>query len=350
MNFINFIVIIKTYSVTKSVNTFFRKEFTIVYKLVLLFIVIHVNIFTEGSRLKAGSDLSAADDKLQKLFMFHDGIKRSCLLYVPDHLDTSKSYPLIIALHGGRGNGKRMIDLTQGGFNKLADKDSFIVAYPDGIGKNWNDGRQDMPYSYKAHRKNIDDVGFISCLIDELVNKHNVDSKRVYVTGMSNGALMTHRLAIELADKIAAVAPVCGNIPADLKSSPKDTVPVLIINGVSDPLVPYEGGYIHFLKKKLGKVESTNGSVTFWIRNNFNINSPVVNELPDIYTADSCHVRKTTFGTCGNACEVVLITIEGGGHTWPGGWQYLSEKWVGRTCRDIDACETICEFFRNHSK
>lgn len=285
-----------------------------------------------------------------KLFLFHDGIKRTYTLYVPDSLKANRSHPLVIALHGGRGNGERMIDLTQGGFNKLADRDSFIVVYPDGIGKNWNDGRQNMPYSYKAHRKNIDDVGFISSLIDELVKTCNVDTKRVYVTGMSNGALMTHRLAIELSDKIAAVAPVCGNIPADLKSIPADTVPVLIINGVLDPLVPYDGSFVHIMNKKLGRIESTNSSVTYWLRHNFNISPPVVTELPDTNVSDSCHVRKTTFGMPNDAGEVVLLTIEGGGHTWPGGWQYLSEKWVGRTCRDIDACEIIWDFFKNHSK
>jgi polyhydroxybutyrate depolymerase len=257
---------------------------------------------------------------------------------------------LLIALHGGHGTGKRMIDLTMGGFDTLADQENFIVVYPNGIGKNWNDGRLNLPASYKAHNRNIDDVGFISALIDELVKTKNVDPKRVYVTGMSNGALMTHRLAIELSDKIAAAAPVCGNIPADLKSTPMQSVAVMMINGTSDPLVPYDGGFVHFKKKKLGQIFSTNESVTFWVKNNGISSSPKVAELPNTNISDSCHVRKTTYGEASDAGEVELITIECGGHTWAGGLQYLNEKWIGRTCFDINACDVIWEFCKTHSK
>lgn len=284
------------------------------------------------------------DDQLYNFI--HKGLKRTYLLYVPAGLDTSKSIPLLIVLHGGHGTGKRMIDLTRGGFNTLANQENFIVVYPNGIGRNWNDGRP----SYKAHNRNIDDVGFISAMIDEIVKTQNADPKRIYVTGMSNGAMMSQRLAIELSDKIAAAAPVCGNISTDLKSTPKYAVAMMMINGTADPLVPYEGGDVHFLKKKLGKVTSTNESVMFWVQNNKINTSPIVTELPDINASDNCYVRKTTFGTSSDAGEVVLITIEGGGHTWAGGWQYLNEKWIGKTCRDVDACQMIWDFFKKHSK
>lgn len=280
----------------------------------------------------------------------HNGMKRNYLIHVPAGLDKSKKFPLLIALHGGLGSGKRMTDLTMGGFNTLADLEHFIVVYPDGIGRNWNDGRLNMPASYKAHNHNIDDVGFISALIDEIVMKHNADPGRVYLTGMSNGALMTHRLAIELSDKIAAAAPVCGNIPVDLKSKPKDLVAMLIINGTDDPLVPYEGGEVHFRKKKLGSIISTDESVMFWVKNNKINTYPEITELSDTDIEDDCHVKKTSFGVTSDAGEVVLITIEHGGHTWPGGLQYLNEKWIGKTCRDFNACQFIWTFFKAHSK
>jgi polyhydroxybutyrate depolymerase len=313
------------------------------------------NLFLSGVALIPVllSLLSSASDKLPKDTLYSikcSGIKRTYLLHIPSGLDTSKSIPLLIALHGGHGTGKRMIELTSGGFNTLADQENFIVVYPNGIGRNWNDGRLNMPASYKAQNSNIDDVGFISALIDEIVKTKNADPKRVYVTGMSNGALMTQRLAIELSNKIAAAAPVCGNIPSDLKSTPKQEVAIMIINGTSDPLVPYEGGFIHFRKKNLGKVTSTNESVSFWLKNNKINATPLITELPDTNISDSCHVRKTSYGESSDAGEVVLITIEGGGHTWAGGWQYLNEKWIGKTCRDIDACKIIWEFCKMHAK
>lgn len=283
-------------------------------------------------------------------FMMHDGFRRSYYQHLPINFDKSKSLPLVIVLHGGRGTGKGMIGLTENGFNNLADNEKFIVVYPNGIGKNWNDGRLNMPSNYKAHNQNIDDVGFISALIDEMVKKYNADAKRIYVTGMSNGAMMTERLAIELSDKIAAAAPICGNIPADLKSIPKNKVAMFIINGTDDPLVPFDGGYVHFFKKQLGKVISTKETVAFWVKNN-NINStPATINLPDNDFSDGCTEKQTIYGSSSDSGEVILITIEHGGHTWPGGLQYLNEKIIGKTCRDFNACQMIWNFFKMHSK
>ncbi len=109
-----------------------------------------------------------------------------------------------------------MILLTRKGFNKLADKDGFIMVYPDGIELNWNDGRMDEEANDRAHRENIDDVGFISALIDSMIKDYNINPKQVYVTGISNGAIMSYRLACELSHKITAIAPVDGNIPVML--------------------------------------------------------------------------------------------------------------------------------------
>jgi len=282
--------------------------------------------------------------------IMHDGLKRTYLLHSPDNLEKGKSVPLLIALHGKLGTGKLMVKLTCKKFNTLADKEGFIVVYPDGIDKSWNDGRPIKSKPNKINDSIIDDVGFISALIDELIKTHCVDPARVYVTGMSNGAMMTQRLAIELSDKIAAAAPVCGNIPVDLKSTPKNSVAMLIINGTADPLVPYEGGEVHFLNMKVGKVTSTVESVNFWVSNNKINNSPKFDYLPDTNPADGCRVKRTSYGNIGEKGEVVLITIEGGGHTWAGGMQYAHKMWIGKTCRDINACDMIWEFCKQHSK
>jgi len=278
-----------------------------------------------------------------------NGLNRTYIIHLPASAKTMM--PLVIVLHGGGGNGKNMVKLTNSGFNKLSDKKGFIVVYPDGIDKHWNDGRNESETGYETHEENTDDVGFISALIDDLTKKYNIDSKRVYITGMSNGAIMSYRLGCELSGKIAAIAPVAGNIPENLRNcKPSNPVAVLAINSDKDPLVPYNGGDITgpFGKKKIGKVLSAHESVMFWVKNNGCSTVPVVTDLPDNDTADGTRVQKQQFMNGRNDCEVILYTIRGGGHTWPGGNQYLGEWIVGKTCRDIIATEVIWEFFEKH--
>lgn len=245
-----------------------------------------------------------------------------------------------------------MVKLTLGGFDKLSDKKGFVAVYPDGIGKNWNDGRKGEETGYRAHKESIDDVGFISALIDALIKKLNIDPRRVYVTGISNGAIMSYRLACELTEKIAAVAPVAGSIPQNLypSCSPSRPISVLAINNVNDPLVPFAGGDITgpFGFKKLGKVLSTPETIRFWVNHDKCSSSPVVTYEPDKDPKDGTRVRKEVYRNGKDGTEVVLYAIEGGGHTWPGGWQYLPERTIGKTSRDIDANEVIWDFFEKH--
>jgi polyhydroxybutyrate depolymerase len=164
-------------------------------------------------KLLAGLNLvsvSALSGKDLRTSFIHDSLKRTFNIHIPASFDKTVQLPLVIALHGRGANGASMVFLTHKGFNKMADKDGFIMVYPDGIELNWNDGRMDEEANDRAHRENIDDVGFISALIDSLINDYNIDPKRVYVTGISNGAIMSYRLACELSDKITAIAPVDG--------------------------------------------------------------------------------------------------------------------------------------------
>jgi polyhydroxybutyrate depolymerase len=262
--------------------------------------------------------------------------------------------PLVIVLHGRGANGESMMLLTRKGFNRLADKDCFMVAYPDGIEMNWNDGRRDEESKDRAHTENIDDVGFISVLIDTIIKENNADPRRVYVTGISNGAIMAYRLACELSPKISAIAPVDGNIPVTLfpECSPLEPVSVLAINNTHDPLVPFEGGEIHgkFEKVRLGRVLSVAESIDFWVSMNKCTPVPVISELPDRDPYDGTRVTVKEYLNGTDSAEVILYTIDGGGHTWPGGLQYLPARMIGKTCRDFDANETIWSFFKKHSK
>jgi polyhydroxybutyrate depolymerase len=290
--------------------------------------------------------------KDQRASFIHDDLKRTFNIHFPSFYDKSVQFPLVIALHGRGGNGVSMILLTRLGFNNLADKEGFIIVYPDGIELNWNDGRMDEEANDRAHRENINDVGFISALIDLMIKDYNIDPKRVYVTGISNGAIMSYRLACELSHKITAIAPVDGNIPRMLfpECSPSKPVSVLAINNVNDPLVPFDGGeiYGHFHRIKLGKVLSVDESIRFWVKRNMCSITPAVTEEPDRYPGDGTRVtRKQYFGGI-DETEVILYIVDGGGHTWPGGLQYLPASIIGETCRDFDANEVIWSFFKKH--
>lgn len=290
----------------------------------------------------------------QKTSFVYDNLKRTFRIHIPASYNKSVQLPLVIALHGRGGNGESMILITRKGFNKLSDRDGFIVVYPDGIQMNWNDGRMDEKANDRAHRENIDDVGFISALIDSMINDYNTDPKRVYVTGISNGAIMSYRLACELSHKITAIAPVDGNMPELLISvcSPSRYMSVLAINNTYDPLVPYNGGEIYgsIRKVNLGKVLSVNESIQFWVNRDRCSMTPVMTVEPDRDPKDGTKVTKKQYFNGMEGTEVILYSVEGGGHTWPGGFQYMPEWIIGKTSRDIDANEIIWSFFKNHSR
>jgi polyhydroxybutyrate depolymerase len=290
----------------------------------------------------------------QKGSIMHDNMERTYHIHFPVTYKKSIRSPMVIVLHGKGGNGESMVLVTKRGFDKLSDSDGFLVVYPDGIELNWNDGRSDEESNDRAHKENIDDVGYISALIDSLKEDYNIDPKRVYVTGISNGAIMSYRLACELSHKITAIAPVDGNIPSMLshECTPTRSVSVLAINNVDDPLVPFEGGEIwsHFHRVKLGKVLSVNESITFWVRRNKCSIIPFIDQEPDRDPTDGTRVLRKEFKKGLDGTEVILYKIDGGGHTWPGGFQYLPAWIIGRTCRDFDACEVIWAFFKKHSR
>ena len=274
------------------------------------------------------------------------GLQRSYLIHLPASYDKSLQWPLVIVLHGGGGEARNMNPLTD--FNTLADKEGFIIVYPDAYEHNWNDGRSDP--GIKSQAENVDDVAFISALIDYLGQDLNIDKKMIYATGISNGAIMSNRLGCELSDKIAAIAPVAGNIPQKTAStwSPSRAVAVLIINGTEDPLVPYNGGDVSFLSLKRGKVISVEDTVKFWVTQDGCPVAPQMEQLPHVNPSDTTSTTVERYTGCRDGTEVILYKVNGGGHTWPGGLQYLSENFIGKTSRDFSSTETIWQFFKLH--
>jgi polyhydroxybutyrate depolymerase len=267
----------------------------------------------------------------------YGGMERTYLLHLPQAYDGKESLPVLFVFHGGGGQGKGMARLTH--MNDVADERGFIAVYPDGIDNNWNDGRPEV-------NPGVDDVGFISALIDELSEKYAVDTQRIYSTGISNGGMFSFRLACELSDKIAAVAPVAALMGEVLSRScsPPQPVPVMLVIGTDDPLVPWEGGKIGGRLADRGRALSEAATVSFWVKVDGCAQTPVVTYLPDRSPSDGTRVRCETHPSGQDGCEVVVLVVEGGGHTWPGGLQYMREATIGRTSRDIDASVVIWEF------
>ncbi len=273
-------------------------------------------------------------------------LQRTYWVHVPAAFPQGRATGLVFALHGGGGDGKSMEGLT--GFSTLADREGFITVYPDAVDRNWNDGRE--AESIPAQRTHVDDVGFIATLAVALMKEYGIDARRVYSTGISNGAFMSQRLAIELSERIAAIAPVVGGLAPQLKDrfTPTGPVSVLVMNGTEDPLVPYQGGPV--ARRNRGETISIAEIVTLWVTHNRCPDRPEVVLLPDRDPSDGTRVRRTTYGPCAGRSAVVLYTIEGGGHTWAGGSQYLPRALIGRTSRDIDATRVIWEFFTAHPR
>ncbi len=278
------------------------------------------------------------------------GRTRTYTIHLPRGIGGERAFPLVIMLHGGGGDGAGMQALTHGGMDALADKEGFVVVYPDGVEKQWNDGRKlDQA---RAMRENIDDVGFLAALIDHLAQTIGIDRRRVHATGISNGGMMSQRLACDLGDKIAAIGVVASTMSEELFATCKPTQPisVLLMPGTRDPLVPYQGGEIGLANIKRGKGLAISDTVAFWTTRNGCPSSPVVTQEPDRDAKDGTRVRKETYAPCREASAVILYAIEGGGHTWPNGRQYLPEQVIGKTSRDIDANTVLWEFFATHPK
>jgi polyhydroxybutyrate depolymerase len=208
-----------------------------------------------------------------------DGIEREYYVYVPTGYDGSEQVPLVLALHGGGGKANEMDKLT--GFNDVADREGFIVVYPQGINRRWNDGRY-VPSLLPVEPP--DDVKFLGELVKQLSFDYDIDENQVYVAGISNGAFMSYRLAAENADVFAAVAGVAGQVPAELKEKypPKAPVAVMMVLGDEDPLVPY-GGEVELLGiLKCGEVLSAEESVAMWTENNGCSETPETTYYADI--------------------------------------------------------------------
>jgi polyhydroxybutyrate depolymerase len=268
---------------------------------------------------------------------------RTYRIVLPDAYDSELPLALVLALHGGGGNADQMCEL-KGGLPDLLDEERFLLVCPDGIEEHWNDGRQ--VERYRTHREGIDDVGFLLKLVDQIVDDFNIMPGQVYVTGASNGGLMSYRLACEASDRIAAAAAVIANLPAGHECEPKQPISIMVLNGTDDPLMPYAGGQVRFFDQELGEVISTAETVAFWVEVNGCTDSTAKLEILDEDPRDETQIIREEYLECAEGVEVVSYEVVNGGHTWPGGSQYAPRFVIGTVSRDAHAGELIWEFFR----
>ena len=272
-----------------------------------------------------------------------DGMSRNYLVFAPKGIE--KPLPVVMALHGGGGNARQMERYTR--FNDLAAKEGFLVVYPEAVDGNWNDGRGIE--GVRAQQENIDDVKFVRIILDRISREHKIDRSRVFCTGISNGAFMSHRLAAEASDLIAAIAPVVGGMaPAMAKKfKPDYPVSILIIQGEADPLVPIHGGRVGFRRgRKRGQVIPTEETVSLYVRRNGNQGEPKIRTLDQDKKDDtSVEIGKYPDGPGGVKTQMYIV--RNGGHTWAGRPLYLPEMLIGKASQEFSATDVIWEFFKS---
>ncbi|MBI2423300.1 MAG: prolyl oligopeptidase family serine peptidase [Candidatus Hydrogenedentes bacterium] len=285
-----------------------------------------------------------------------DGLERLFRIYTPAGL--ADGAPLVILLHGGTGDMYSVVDNRHAGsreWTAIADEERLLLLVPNGINRDtgegsgtnqeWNDCRGDSTSSSMA-----DDVEFVRALIDWAVLNHAIDENRVYATGASNGGMMSFRLAIELSDRIAAIAAFIANVAAVSDcSAPSTPVPVFICNGTEDPLVPWEGGGVIYGRS--GTVISAPATRDFWIEANGCDPVPVESfDLPDLYPEDDATVHGDRYAS-GSGVEVLFYTVQGGGHNIPSLRRSNFPLGIfGSQNRDIEGARHAWEFLKRFSK
>jgi polyhydroxybutyrate depolymerase len=272
-----------------------------------------------------------------------DALLRTFIITVPQGWN-NQALPLVFALHGGGGTADGMEKLT--GFEAIALKEKFILVYPQGVEKSWNDGR-----STTANQMGINDTTFFRLMIERINSKYKVNSKMIFCTGISNGGFMTSTLAWTMSSFFAACASDAATIDSVIVTGTKHPSPlsIMYIHGTSDRIVPIEGGTTSIGEATDGVFLSHNNAVNTWVKiNKCNIN-PVTTTISD-NAHDETTITKSEFDNGVNSTLVVSYIIENGGHTWPGGWQYLPVAAVGKTTKNLNASETIWTFFNSHPK
>jgi polyhydroxybutyrate depolymerase len=263
--------------------------------------------------------------------------ERSYEIDLPARRDSARALPVVIVFHGGGGSADSVRRQTR--MSAKGEAEGFIVVYPQGSGgfagklRTWNAGT----CCGQAMKDRVDEIAFVAALLDDLQATVAIDRARVYATGISNGGMMAYEVACALADRIAAIAVVAGEMTALDRCRPSRPVPVLVIHGSADRNLPIEGGpgakaiAVH-------EVRSLASAVDFWRRHD----GCSENTQSEVDGA----VRRTRYPSCSGGSEVELVTIEGGGHSWPGGDRLA--RFLDPPSPSLDATAEVWRFFARH--
>jgi len=268
--------------------------------------------------------------------------------YIPSTYNNSTAVPLLFSFHGLGSNGLAQIDLTK--FDVLAEQEGFIAVFPNayelprddnpckdslpgltGAEIQWNLGAGSLQYC-----AGVDDVGFVADMVAWFEDNYNITASRIYSTGMSDGALFSYLLAFNLTGTFAAIAPVCGPMPWGFGNLTAPPTTVILMHGTADPILSYygyggSGGNVTY---------SVNETIAFWCGID-NITTPLVETVWGPTESDSTVVHRYVYSGGTDGTQVILFKVDGGGHTWPGGPQYLPETFVGKVTTHIDGSALI---------
>jgi polyhydroxybutyrate depolymerase len=270
------------------------------------------------------------------------GRERTFVVSTPAGAKRGQRLPTVIALHGGLMQGRSLQKIF--GMDELTDKGRFAVVYPDGLKRRWNDGRA-------IDQSGPDDVRFIRRLAEHLVESGLADPRRLYLLGVSNGGMLTYRIACEAPGIFTAYAAVIANMSALVAENckPGHAAPIIVINSTDDRMMPYDGGEVGHFRNR-GEVLSTEETIDFWRRHNGCSEQSQMKPLPDKDRDDDSTVNARQYSDCRSGSAVVLLTVEGGGHVPPGaqieGRPFLQRILGGKGNQDISAADVSWKFFK----
>ena len=277
------------------------------------------------------------------------GSRRTYLVHIPSDYNPQEPLPLVVVIHGAFDTAQGMEKFS--GFSDLADRENFIVMYPNGMGilgflQHWNAGH----CCGKAANDNVDDVGFVATAIEDVRARLKIDPDRIYMVGFSNGGMLAYRFAAERGNLLAAVAPLAASIGGKASQEapdwhipdPVQPLSVISFHGLADDDIPYEGG-ISLHRGGTRTYWSVEKSIDFWIRHNGCNPKAATTDL------NHGHVHVESWGVCRNDAEVVLYLIENWGHVWPGHF-FTADLAEDDPLKNFDAAEIIWDFFKSHRR
>lgn len=312
-----------------------------------------------------------AQDSLQ--YANVDGNLRSYLIHLPIDYESTRKYPLVIVLHGNDETAEDMARLSRLDF--AADRYGFIAFFPNSDDVHWDTGGAPAPEKQPARRKSgaedlglhlpfslpgaeteqksesqhkdeLGDVKFFNQMLDKLETTYSVDPDRIFATGYSDGGIMDFRLGCSMSGRIAAIAPIAASMPKEMSLDCKisRSVPLLMINGTSDPIIRYRGGQ----QKEDGMMTlPVKTAAEKWAELDRCTQKPTETTLPP-HSKNGMKTTLDTYSDCRDRAQVSLYTVEGAGNTWPSGYKISPDKDVGKTSTDLDADEIIWKFFSTH--